>query len=479
MSETVLSRNYSVVLKNFLSYLPSRLIVIFNALFIVPIFAYFLTAQEMSVFQISIGILNFVCTVSTDWVAKSVLRFYEKYRQINETDKFFSSIAFIELVLLALVFAFYFIFKELIAEKFYISNRIFLITLILVVPCGIRQMLYQMLRLCRKSFLYTVSIVIYQISLLLLFFAFSIFAENVISILMAMTFGICLIDFIILLKIKMKENVNFKIDKEILKNILIYAIPMLLTNVCIWLILHFGKFVFQINKDFVSTAVVGTAWYFVTSILTPLFSLLMFAVFPVIIKRFEKNYKIKEFMSAVLNSYIIIFLPFVFVFIFYFFEIAKFAFKSEYNNIGILFPFCAVTVFIHELMKLMNTKYHLKNKTYIETFISVITAIVCVVLNIILIKYFGILGFGIAMVISVVLLYLANSLVKFKYLDYVFPKKIFKCTLKSVLCAIISYAIIFPVFFKLQYTGVIIFKIIAFLSLYYLIIQKFKKHIFV
>jgi len=479
MNETVLSRNYNIVLKSFLSYLPSRILVILNALLIVPIFAYFLTAQEMSVFQIGIGILNFLCTISTDWVAKSVLRYYEKYRYSNELEKFFSNIMLLEIITYLIIFAFYFIFKGLAAEKFYISQNIFFMILILVVPCGIRQMFYQLLRIHRKTLLYTVSIIIYQIALLLLFFAFSPFVNHVISLLMAMTFGVCLIDFILLFKLQLKENLSLKFNKDILKNVIIYAIPLILTNICIWIILHFGKFVFQINNNFTNTALVGVAWYFVTSVLAPLFSLLLFAIFPIVVKKFEKNYKIKEFMSSVLNSFIILFLPFVCVFLFYSFDIAKLAFKTEYTNLGILFPFCAVTIFIHEFMKLMNTKYHLKNKTYIETIISLAVAVFCITLYIILIKYYGILGFGISMLSSIFMLLFFNSLVKFKEMNYFIPKKLLRCLFVTVLVSVISYFIIFLLFFKFSNNILTVVKILLFLALYYFIIVRFKKHIFV
>ena len=477
MQNSMITRNYTVVFKSFLSYLPSRIFVILNALIIVPIFAYFLTTTEMSVFQISIGILNLVCTASTDWIAKSVLRFYERYKRFGELDNFFSNIMFLEVLAFVCVFAGYFIFKGFIAQKFYIPENIFLMTLILVVPCGIRQMFYQLLRILKMTVLYTVSIIIYQISLLLLFFAFSNLVEHVLSILLAMVISICIIDCLILYKLKLKEKLVFKFNEKILRNIIIYAIPLFFTNLCIWLILHFGKFAFQVNKDFVNTAIVGTAWFFVTSALTPLFSLLMFAVFPIIIRRFEKNYHVKEFMTSVLNAYIVIFLPYVCVFTFYSFDIARIAFKQEYTNLGILFPFCALTIFVHEFMKLANMKYHLKNRTYIETIISFVVAIFCIALNIVLIKYLGIYGFGIAMLSSITLLFFANSLVKFKYLDYVTPKKHVKCLFMSLLVALISFLIPFAMLFMFKNNIVSVIQIIFFFIIYILLTLKFKKYI--
>ena len=156
-------RNYDIVLKTFLKYLPSRIFVVLNSLVIVPIFAYFLSTAEMSVFQISIGILNLVCTMSTDWIAKAVLRFYSRYKKWKETDKFFSCIITVELISFAVIFLLYFIFKDIVAKSFFVPQYIFLITLVLVLPSGIRLMLYHILRVLKMPFLYTISIIMYQI----------------------------------------------------------------------------------------------------------------------------------------------------------------------------------------------------------------------------------------------------------------------------------------------------------------------------
>lgn len=339
-------------------------------------------------------------------------------------------------------------------------------------------MLYQLLRIMRKTVLYTFSIVIYQITLLLLFLTFTRFSNDVMTILLAMTFAVCFIDLLLLFKLKLKENLSFKFNKKLAKKIIIYAIPLVFTNICIWSMLHFGKFVFQFNKDFVGTALVGTAWFFVSSVLTPLFSLLIFAIFPTIIRRFEKKYSVKNFMKAVLNSYIVMFFPFVAIFIFYFKEIELLAFRNEYANLGLLLPFCAFTIFIHEFMKLMNMKYHMKNKTYIETLISFICAIVGIILYLVLIKNYGILGFGFSMIVSMSLLLLANSLVKFKFLNYLAPKKLLKAFLSSVFVAFVSYLAVFALFFKFQNNAIILFKITLFLTFYSLVTYKIRKYIF-
>lgn len=468
-------RSYKIVLASFLSYLPSRILVILNSLIIVPILAYFLTSSEMSIFQISIGILNFVCTCSTDWIAKSVLRFYRRYHNENRLNEFYSNIAMLEFITILGVFASYFIFKDFVSTKFLLSNKIFFLTLVLVIPCGIRQFLYQLLRILKMPYWYAISIIVYQLSLLGLFFTFSNLIPKSSAILVAMTFAVALIDIILLYKLNLRYKLSIKFDKNIAKNVLIYAIPLVFTNICIWLILHLGKFILQFNKEILNTAIVGTAWFFTTNALTPLFSLLLFAIFPLIIKRFEKKYRLKEFMTSALRLYIAMFLPFVCVFCFYSFDIAKLAFRQEYYYLGLLFPFCAVTIFVHEFMKLMNMKYHLKNRTYVETAISGLVAIVCVVLNFVLIRYFSILGVGIAMLASILLLFTLNSFVNFKHLNFTAPTKVFKTLGTSMLISILAFAIVFLFTYKFNNNYVIVAKIIAFCLLYFALTLKFKK----
>lgn len=468
-------RSYKIVLASFISYLPSRILVILNSLIIVPILAYFLTSSEMSIFQISIGILNFVCTCSTDWIAKSVLRFYRRYHNENRLNEFYSNIAMLEFITILGVFASYFIFKDFVSTKFLLSNKIFFLTLVLVIPCGIRQFLYQLLRILKMPYWYAISIIVYQLSLLGLFFTFSNLIPKSSAILVAMTFAVALIDIILLYKLNLRYKLSIKIDKNIAKNVLIYAIPLVFTNICIWLILHLGKFILQFNKEILNTAIVGTAWFFTTNALTPLFSLLLFAIFPLIIKRFEKKYRLQEFMTNALRLYIAMFLPFVCVFCFYSFDIAKLAFRQEYYYLGLLFPFCAVTIFVHEFMKLMNMKYHLKNRTYVETAISGLVAIVCVVLNFVLIRYFSILGVGIAMLASILLLFTLNSFVNFKHLNFIASTKVFKTLGTSMLISILAFAIVFLFTYKFNNNYVIVAKIIAFCLLYFALTLKFKK----
>ena len=53
--------------------------------------------------------------------------------------------------------------KDLLTSKLAFSQFIFTLTILLVIPCGIRQALYQILRAKNRYMLYTGSIILYQL----------------------------------------------------------------------------------------------------------------------------------------------------------------------------------------------------------------------------------------------------------------------------------------------------------------------------
>lgn len=437
-----ISKSYNNICKTFFSYLPSRLLVVLNALIIVPVFAHLMSTKEIGIFQLAIGILNLVCTCSTDWIAKSALRFYEKYRLCNRLNDFFSNTFFIFLIVYFVIIVGYFLFANILAVKFLITKSVLAITLLMVIPVGFRQFLYQMLRIFNRPFLYTFSIILYQISLLALFLILTGVIPNVFAVLVSMAISLIIIDIYILREINLQVKITFGFDKYILFESLQYALPQIITNSSIWAILHINKYIFQYKKFFEDTATAGISYLLVTSILTPLFSTFLFAIFPSIIKAYERKNSIKPLVTNTIRLYCIFFVPVAALFCYYSNEIAKLAFGNKYPAAYIMIAFLAVVFFLHELMKLLNVKYHLKNKTYIEMTISLFDGGICILLNLILIPQFHILGAALAMFLSVMFLFVFNLGVQFKDMDYISFKRCAKTLLLALCISIVSFLIV-------------------------------------
>ncbi len=434
-----ISKNYNNICKTFFSYLPSRLLVVLNALIIVPVFAHLMTTKEIGIFQLAIGILNLVCTCSTDWIAKSALRFYEKYRLCNRLNEFFSNTFFIFLIVYFVIILGYFLFANVLAAKFLITKSVLAITLLMVIPVGFRQFLYQMLRIFNRPFLYTFSIILYQISLLALFLVLTGVIPNVFAALVSMVISLIVIDIYILREINLHTKISFGFDREILLESLRYALPQIITNSSIWAILHINKYIFQYEKFFEDTATAGISYLLVTSILTPLFSTFLFAIFPSIIKAYEQKNSIKPLVTNTIRLYCIFFAPVAALFCYYAKDITTLVFGNKYPYAYIMISFLAIIFFLHELMKLLNVKYHLKNKTYIEMTVSLFAGLVCILLNIILIPQLHILGAALAMFLSMTLLFVFNLGIQFRDMDYISFKRCARTLLDVILIGVVSF----------------------------------------
>lgn len=437
-----INKNYKDICGTFFSYLPSRLLVVLNSLIIVPVFAHLMSTTEIGIFQLAIGVLNLVCTCSTDWIAKSALRFYEKYRLCDRLNEFFSNTFFIFLIVYSLIIVGYFLFSDIVAKNFLIAKPILFVTLLMVIPAGFRQFLYQMLRIFNRPFLYTFSIVLYQISLLALFLILTGIIPNVFAVLAAMAISLIIIDFFVMKEINLREKILFTFDKKILFESLQYALPQIITNTSIWTILHINKYIFQYEKFFEDTATAGISYLLVTSILTPLFSTFLFAIFPSIIKAYELKNSIKPLVTNTIRLYCIFFVPVAALFCYYSNEITKLAFGNKYPTAYIMIAFLAVVFFLHELMKLLNVKYHLKNKTYIEMAISLFAGGICMLLNLILIPQFHILGAALAMFLSVMFLFVFNLGVQFIDMDYISFRRCAKTLLLALCISIVSFLLV-------------------------------------
>lgn len=425
MNENI-AKNYSLILKDIVSYLPSRVLITLNSIIIIPIFAHTLNTKQMSIYLITIQILNFILTCTFDWITKAVLRFHEKYRYKGQLNSLFSGIFWISTVTYILTFLSYFLFKDIVSNKFAIDNLTFLLTILLVIPCSIRQFLYQILRIKNLAKLYTLSIVLYQLGFIALFLVIFHLIPNATAILTAMSIAMFLIDMYIIRVIKLNYEINLTVDKSIIAEVLKYAIPLVITNSCYWYILNAAKLIFQNGEEYLNTAIVGTAWMLANSI-TPFMTVFIFTTFPTIVKQFElKLPNTKQYYTNMLQLYCFILIPLISTFYFFPKELTAIILPKDYSPVAYILPFFAIAVFLHELMKLINIKYHLKIKTHIEMIIAGAIALSAYFLNLTFIHKFAILGAGIALFLTEIALILVNIFVGNKNSNYVNYKKLSK-----------------------------------------------------
>ena len=469
-------KNYILILKKLADYLLSRVLIIINSLIIIPFFAHIMSSKQMSVYQIAVETLNLVCTCSFDWVSKAALRFYQKFKIKNKLDEFLSTLIFIGILVYLITLVAAFVFRDKYCAMFSVPPSVFYITLFLLIPCGIRQFLYQILRVLNRHKLYNFSILFYQFALLFLFLTLINFTGKLTSVLLAMCAGMVIIDVYIMKQIELNYKITFLPDNSIVKEVLKYSLPTIATNIAIWAVLNINKFIFQNHNMFLQTAVAGMSWMLGNSIIKPFLTLFLFAVFPLIINRYELNKDIKPFFTNTIQLYCALFIPALSALCYYSDVLVKLFLPENYSQAGVIFPFFIISIFLHEFMKLINVKYHLKNKTYIEMCITLFIGLISIYLNIKLIPHFGLIAAGAVMLFSVVGLITLNTLVNFKSLNYIDIKKILKTLFSLILIGFASFILVNILTVKV--TGIFeIIKIFLYIIISYGITWSSRKFI--
>ena len=449
---------------------------ILNSFFIIPLLTHILDTKEVSIYLIALQILNLICTCSFDWIAKGVIRFYEKYEIQDKLNSFLSTTFWISVFVYILMLIIYILAKDIVIKQFAVSPLVFILTIILVIPCGIRQILYQILRAKNYYWLYTGSIILYQLLFVAIFLAMVNLLPNSSAIITAMITAIAIIDIYISASIALKYPINFVIDKKILYEILKYALPLVVTSVCYWTLFHSPKLIFQTYNQYLNTSVFGIAWTLATNTLQPFASLFMFVNFPVIIKNHEHNRAVKPYFTSMIQMYIFIMLPLVLGFCFFSKDIVRLVLPSAYSFVSMLLPVFGMTIFLHELMKLVNIKYHLSNKTYIETALGIIIVAVSCFINLFIIQKYSVLGAAIVMLLTEITLIITNNFIKFKDSSYINYKKIFQTFFKLFTIALVCYAISLCAF-SADDNIICILKLITYFLLTYTLYYALRKKI--
>lgn len=468
--------SYTAILKKLVQYLPSRIVIILNSFFIIPIFAYFLTSKEMSIYLIALQILNFICTCTYDWIGKAVLRFHDKYLLENRIQEFFSTTFWISVITYIPVLLGFFVFKQQLTDNFSITGMGLILTVILVIPCGIRQFLYQLLRLKNRYNLYTVSIIIYQILLLAIFLVlFKSYAEAI-AVIAAMIIAICVIDVYIIRSINLKFPILWVFDKKIAANIFKYSLPMVMTNWCYWGILHIPGFLFQSMEQYWNTAIFCLGRTLAMNIIQPLAALFIFVSFPVIMRLFERKLDVKPYVTNLIRIYLFILIPIVCGMCFYSREIVRLMLDSKYQTVAVILPIWIVSSFLHELLKLINLKYHIKITTYIEFLPSFLVTVAAVYAYYWAAQSSSVVTVVLISMAAELLLLLINSLINFKNFSYLNNSELVKTLIPMLGISVLSYFAINFIFVDLSPYAAII-KIVMFLFSSYVISYLYRDRI--
>jgi len=165
------------------------------------------------------------------------------------------------------------------------------------------------------------------------------------------------------------------------------------------------------------------------------------------------------------------------LFVFYPNNILNIFSNNQYSTATSILPLFAISLFLHELGKIININYHLLNKTHIGTLTAAISGVVCILINTPLALKLGNIGSAIAMTTSLILWLCLNIIINFKNTSFIDYKKVFKTATKTISIRVIAYTLVLPITQIEKQIISEILPICMFIMIYYAITYKLKKFI--
>jgi O-antigen/teichoic acid export membrane protein len=136
---------------------------------------------------------------------------------------------------------------------------------------------------------------------------------------------------------------------------------------------------------------------------------------------YEEKVDVRPLISKLSGYYLLLALPLVVFVSVYSSDIITLFANSKFQEAYILLPFFAFSSLFLSFADYTTLQYHLAQKTQILTWMKLISGILCFVLNLYLIKEFGLIGVGIATLLSNIFYFIATLCVKLPSLEYRLP----------------------------------------------------------
>lgn len=450
-------------------YSPSKLCGLIGNAMVIPIYTSLLSTEQYGIYTLAISFLSFLCIIFSDWIGLSALRFFREHEIKEEMPKYLTTILLLLATNLLVMFLLspLYMYNSHFYKLFSIPPKLILCILVLVVPVAIRALFFQILRAQIKPNAFTISTVLNQI----LTIAFSVLLMKFLklgaySVLIAMGISIIITDFLLFYQSNITKYIRYfkesKPKPELYSALFKYGIPLSVTSISLWGINQSNRFIMMHLNGVKDVGLVGVSYNVTFSILMTFFAIITLAAVPRIINLYEEKVDVRPIISKLTEYYILISLPIIVLYCIYSKEIIILLANEKFINAHIIVPYLSFSVFFLALTDYTTLQYNLSKKTYINTTIKVISAIIGLVLNFVLIKKYGLLGLGIATLGGNILYFLLSITIVVPNLNWQVP---YKKILHILTCFIPAGLIYWFIFKQLEFKPLA--EMVALIFIYY------------
>ncbi len=458
--------------KDVAKYVPSKVVGMLFNLLLVPLYTNLLIPEQYGLYWISISVLSFFCIIFSDWVGLSGLRFFKEHDKTGNIKSYFSTLLFLLVTNLGLLYLSAFVFFKPVSEWFKIPSDLLYLVLLLIIPVAFRALLFQILRAQIKPLTYTVSVIINQF-LTIGIAVYLLLNTNigVKAIILGMAVSIVAIDLVMLSLSKMGKNLSLKnIKFDILTKFYKYGLPIAVSSMAVWIFTQSNKFVLQWFKGSAYNGLYGVGFNLTYSAMMPLFAMIILAAVPRIISKYEQGMDIRPIVKKLTGYFFILFTPLLLIFCLCPKDLVHLFANNKYEDAYILIPFLAFSAFFYGLAEYTTIQYHLIRKTHLDTIIRFIPGIAQVILNIIFINKYGLITIGVTTCLTNFLYLLFSLLVRIKGLAWQPPYAVIARCALGFAAGICMYFLANAYFAEL--TAFNFFVKVGLMTLIYLVVIK-------
>lgn len=404
LGEEMINKIIKYIGKDMLKYVPAKFLPALISLVSLPIYTNIFSPDEYGIYSMVMSGVGLISNIVAGWLGHSALRFYDEFNdQKDKSTLFYSNIFGVLFFFYFIIFILFLLFKLIPFDLVWNENYILLTSLILLFTASTLKIVRKMLRGARFTTLYSLFSILLPGGKLL----FVILLKNKLSflgttlLLLATVFIELIIIFIFFIKVK--PNFNFKtLNKNLIIRMSKFGIPLMVNSLLAWILSVSDRYLIGLLKSSSDVGLYSISYSIGDKSLKLVFTTLMLAAYPIIIKAWNRNNKqhVEKLLSKLIKYFFILCIPIVAaLFIIGPLLISVLAAEEYYQGYMVL-PWVGLGVFMMGLSQYVHKIWELTENTKTIVMFNFIAATSNLLLNLILIPYFGFIAGGISTFIS-------------------------------------------------------------------------------
>lgn len=426
MENSISTSPINKILKNSRNYAAAKIIPGFLGFLSVIIFTRLLTPADYGLYVLANSTIALVTVIFFEWLNKSILRYFEEYKQKQCLSEFISTVSNSLIGIIIIILTIWSLVVNLL-RRYLDSNLIILLnigTLVILTQAGFTFTLF-IRQAAQESFKYAVRSIIRAIAKLVISVCFLYFFHaGPKGILWGITISAGSIFIWEFFAFSRKWEIKISLfSKKLLKNLLSYGLPLIGLSVAALIIVVADRYMIEFFLTTDDVGVYSAGYNLADTIIKFPAAIFLLAAYPIIIEIFEKKDE-KEtslLINKIMALYFILLTPMIFGIAVLSKNITYILLGEGFQTSYIILPWVSAGVFCFGLTQYLYKPFELKKKTKNLLYLVISTAILKIILNLFLIPKFGILGGAYSTLISYLFYLFGTWLTSRKIFTWVFP----------------------------------------------------------